>query len=184
MWKQLYDSLEKVEYAECKPVKKTTKAALDRFETRSKVRLPKSYREFMLVFGPGELAQGFRIAAPGYRSLGDTVDLDLMNKEGPRNYFAAGCDVDDPKQVNRMVFFCFTIANEYVGWDPQDTTDVRKREYGIYVLWRDDLYTTRVARTFPEFIEKVVMGKAISRLRIKYDKDSLKRFTPAQIVGY
>ncbi len=66
MWQQLYNSLKIVLRRGYERLPPPDAAALDRFEREHGHPLPASYREFIQVFGAGELGGFFRIKAPGY----------------------------------------------------------------------------------------------------------------------
>jgi hypothetical protein len=73
-WRSFYHTLAIVPgYGE--PVPKPTEAHLDQFEGQSGLRLPRSYRDYIIIFGPGELFADWKIAAPGYAGLADRWDL-------------------------------------------------------------------------------------------------------------
>ncbi len=38
--------------------------------------------------------------------------------------------------TRRLLLFCKTTLNDYVGWEPEDVTDQTTHEYGIYLLGR------------------------------------------------
>lgn len=78
-----------------------------------------------------------------------------------------------------MIFFCETISQDYIGWDPQDVTDEKDSEYGIYVFWRDDHTTKKLASSFQEFIEKIALGPGMRRLHQSYQKEYTTFFVPA-----
>ena len=77
MWKRLYKKLEIVVPEGYRPVAKPSRRDLDAFEKQFGFKLPRSYREFMEVFGPGTLADYFRIDDPA-NSKGS------LRKEGGR----------------------------------------------------------------------------------------------------
>jgi hypothetical protein len=62
-WKRLYDSLE-IEIAPGTPKGvRPTPATISEYESATGFKLPLDYREFIQVFGPGELGRVFRIKA-------------------------------------------------------------------------------------------------------------------------
>jgi hypothetical protein len=137
-------------------------ASLDEYEAATGSRLPESYRQFILRFGPGELAEKFTIAAPGYSEhrSSQRIDLAVMNRrfqDLPDDFFASGWD--DPRQARRLILFCErTGGADYCGWDPEDVRDPAAPEYGIYALWHGDRRVMNVAGSFHEFIEDYLFG--------------------------
>jgi hypothetical protein len=79
MWEELYRRLKIIDTRGYRPVPKPTTDTLDRFETQTGLPLPRSYRHFAAVFGPGELAEFARLCAPGYPG-DDTLDLYDRNR--------------------------------------------------------------------------------------------------------
>ncbi len=64
-WQQLYSSLELVAPTYGLPFPKPTEDSLDEFESSAHFRLPRSYREFIKVFGPGMFGGYIGIRGPG-----------------------------------------------------------------------------------------------------------------------
>src|SRR5262245_52672134 len=120
-WSSLYRSLQIKEYPGRRRIRQPTDLDLDKFESSTRFKLPVSYREFIKVFGPGTLGVFFRIAAPGYSSEGDPIDLAAFNSsfkgtnphDKSRWRRAYG---DDAARVERMVMFALTDAVETIGW--------------------------------------------------------------------
>jgi hypothetical protein len=73
-WQTLYDAISKT-YPNYRYVRKPSIQDLDEFEASTGCPLPRSYREFIEVFGPSELGQRFRIHAPGYARPNHEWDL-------------------------------------------------------------------------------------------------------------
>lgn len=129
---------------------------LDRFERESGFKLPDSYREFVMTFGPGCLDPGFYFYSPGFPS-DQSVDLAARNPssqsqkpEGPFGDFIRFCISDD---------FHGSWA-----WKPEDVTDPGTHEYGIYLLGADGYDGPhKVASTFHEFVMSYVLGGGFHR---------------------
>src|SRR5689334_13955435 len=137
-------------------VPKPGPSALDAYEAATGFRLPESYRQFVLAFGPGELAGMFTIAAPGYADHPDEdIDLGRMTRRFRR---VAGFDRrtdedlatwhDDPVWARRLVLFAKDIGPDYYGWDPEDVRDAGAHEYGIYALMHSDPRVLFLAGSF------------------------------------
>ncbi len=120
-------------------------------------KLPQSYRNFILVWGPGEFGTCVRITAPGYSDCGDTIDLKLMHSDfeeirRDETLWLDGCD--DPELFRRLVVFGNNAATgDKYCWDPADVREPEENEYAIYELIHGYLRTPMfVAGSFREFI--------------------------------
>jgi hypothetical protein len=171
-WKKLYSTLRIKKPGEggMRPIprrrflNKPTVDDLETFETKYGLKLPTSYRHYALVFGAGVISGRFEIAVPGYGPRRTQQDLMAMNTHG---YFAKlqkWDGLDNPKQINRMLVFCETLGQDYIGWDPTDVTETRNHEYGIYVLLRLSVSAKKIAATFDEFINKIVLGSGTRKV--------------------
>ena len=116
-------------------------AALDDYETRSGIRLPASYREFLHRFGPGELSGYFRISSPIPPQLrgrvADAFDIDALREmlDDPEGYWATEIA---PTLTRRLVLFAETIGGDWLLWDVGDVRDPARSEYGVYGFARGD----------------------------------------------
>ncbi len=168
-WQELYDSI-KIIPADGKPFAELPDSkTLDEFESSYDVKLPVAYREFIQVFGPGELGQEFRIYAPGFitcERLKRNFDL------GTFQDFTASLSTDSislkyhegyNEQIARMVFFATSGDGEIIGWDVHDVRDEEKHEYGIYILLRGRGKPELFAKTFKEFIDYDCFGDGYYR---------------------
>jgi len=123
------------------------------------VPLPASYRDFVQVFGPGEIAGYFIVFAPGYpnRRSGSLTHFIDVNR-GKEIHEALIEVYDDEEFINRMLPFGSTIGGDLIVWDPDDVRDKRKQEYGVYILPDDQTKIVYLASSFQEFVEKVCLG--------------------------
>jgi hypothetical protein len=192
-WNLFYQSLAlpnlgpNVEFAVPKP----SDAWLDEYETTMSFRLPQAYREYIKVFGPGELGGHFQILGPQYRLVGRGKDTETFNQRSDLDAYteyrrknAYGKEVakgiySDPARINRLIFFAFdTCLGDDVGWDPEEVRDAASNEYGIYVVERDEHECARpFADSFTEFITERVL-KCISGEEVE------RRFVPATFRPY
>ena len=122
------------------------------------VKLPASYRSFVKVFGAGQLADDFRICAPGYpASTG--YDLQRFNEQERGRFSVGDCQLfPDPERVQRLIYFCSTETSEVIGWDPQDARQRKQHEYGIYEVALGPSILL-LATSFAEFIQKVCLSE-------------------------
>lgn len=164
-WKSLYETIEVRTEPDCTIAPKPTEQQLDQFELVADFKLPKSYRDFIRVFGAGELACEYKIMAPGYLnptgSQGVPVyDLQSFN-DSTKNQFDTTflSFFSDPEKIQRLVYFCATGTGNIIGWDPQDIREARQYDYGIYELGRSETLEF-LADSFRAFIEEVCLSEA------------------------
>lgn len=118
----------------------TPEAQLDAFEEHSGLRLPKSYRSYCSVFGPGQLADWYLIATPGFvanpASLIGFYDLEATNQT-----FHDGLDWREyssaPEQFERALIFASDGTGAVFFWDPAEVTSKAGHEYAVYATFRD-----------------------------------------------
>jgi len=175
MWLPLYDELtHNALRLMGRPVlcdhRRPTALDLDRFEAERGLKLPRSYRNYAVIFGPGLLARYFDIAVPGCRERAKRYDLALLDANSPSHYpvdLSEEIHPGDSAQIRRMLFFCETVGAESIGWDTTELTDKTEQEYEIYLLPRIG-ELVRIANSFPEFINDIGWGvncQLTSRLR-------------------
>jgi hypothetical protein len=139
---------------------KPTDEALDRFEQERGFHLPLSYRAFVKVLGPGVLACEYQIAVPGDPNREGGLDLRELNRDLKEGLDEGFLELyDTAEQVSRLVFFCETYR-AWVGWDPAEVSDAQRREYGVYAWGGRDGTLTKLADSFPQFVEEVCLGPA------------------------
>jgi hypothetical protein len=166
-------------------VQKPEEGELDAFECEINSPLPPSYREFILMFGPGELAQEFMIFAPicpGNKHF----DMRKFN-----NHFRQAfdkCEVlqnsyKEPQLIRRLVFFGRNIGNDYFGWDPEETAKKANPEYQIHFLQHLAESTRIIAASFEKFILEICLGNKYYSIYSATGDRSLegprRSFTPA-----
>jgi hypothetical protein len=169
-WAELFESVEHIP-PDGDEVPKPTDEVLDRYEHETSFRFPKSYREFIKVFGPGELGEEYVIRAPGYfrpekspkeERFNLRTDLGRFNQrireqqiknDTVKRHFAG-----DALRVSRLVYFAETSIGELIGWDPLDTRDADLAEYGIYILLRESDHLALFSENFTDLINEVFFG--------------------------
>lgn len=143
-------------------IPRPTKNDLDHFEGKAGFRLPRSYREFVMSFGAGDLARTFKITGPGAKV--QAYDLLHFHRECSRlgtddaslAYFS---EVDRPR-ARRIVWFSLNDTRaDYIGWDPLDVTDEKCHECGIYILPHSEPLIERIAASFAEFVEEFCLSR-------------------------
>jgi uncharacterized protein (TIGR02996 family) len=171
-WQEFYDSLLVRPYGWHQTVPKPTVSQLDEFEAATGFRLPRSYREYILVFGPGQLLTDWDIAAPGY---GGSWSYDLQTMHENLSYRHPRTDEQYP--VDRWRYFCAAYKDRYC-WDPAEVTDPDAHEYAVYHIVEDGR-VMRFADSFRGFVESI----ALDMLTLPgWDEDDLGsplRFWPA-----
>jgi hypothetical protein len=129
--------------------------ALNGYERRTGFKLPRSYRQFVRLFGPCRMGYA-DVACPGYPAYGVEVDLDLMNEHYRSLYGKVreesyrGLDHGDFARFRRLVIFG-NFDSDWWGWDPLEPTDPGAHEYAVWKAAR--LRERREADTFRGFVE-------------------------------
>lgn len=153
-WCEFYDSLViKPMYGE--PIPKPTVAQLDQFEAETGFRLPRGYREYILVFGPGKLFSDWDIAAPGYGASW-RWDLHAMHENmRPEEQWIGRHPMEHRDRVRRCRYFCSKYKDAF-GWDPAEVCDSAAAEYAVYRIIEDGR-VVRVADSFRAFVEDAAL---------------------------
>jgi hypothetical protein len=156
-WQEFYDSLSH-RHGYGAPVPKPTVEQLDRFEAESGFRLPRSYRDFILVFGPGEFSVGLRIAAPGYGYVPHPPGVDLLVTSQSYGWseedVAQGpVSMEQKAHLLRLFYFGLEDERQWLGWDPKDMQAPEESEYGIYRVEALGFGTELIAKSFRELVE-------------------------------
>lgn len=175
MWLEYRKSIKELAPAFAVSVHSPTDSALDAYETRSRFRLPLSFRSFVKLFGPGQLAFDFSIRAPGYvksaeeclsNSAYPLVDIDCFNRdlrgEGPLRPDVLGEYTDPDGRIGRLIFFADNTAGDLVGWDPQELIDAEAVESAIYMVLGEEMSLRFVANSFFQFIDTICYEKPSS----------------------
>jgi hypothetical protein len=155
-WEVLYSSLSITKWSGRPFLPKPTKEDLDAFEQEWEIKLPKSFREYAPIFGSGTLGRRFDIATPGYGRRA-RHDIAAMNRSKCIKQLRKWEELELPDQLERAIFFCETVGQDYIFFDPADITDRRNHEYGIYALLRLEKKAKKIAESFKEFIETIVL---------------------------
>jgi len=148
-----------------------TDASLDAFEKHAKIKLPRSYREFVKVFGPCALGgRGVMIAAPQRkRDKRSWIDLytlaDDMHGICSARPIGGGVPVVEPERARRLVFFASDGMAKSFGWDPAEVSDASNHEYAVYSRYSDYEPYTRLASSFEEFVLSFCLGEEVKRWR-------------------
>ncbi len=137
------------------PVPKAIPAQLDAFEAQTGFRLPRSYREFLLVFGPGEFSVSLLIAAPGYEYAG-RIDLLATSRSygwDEQEIAVSNAPPEQKAHLRRLFYFGLENERQWLGWDPADIRDAAASEYGIYRVEALGFGTELVATSFQQLVE-------------------------------
>jgi hypothetical protein len=150
--------------------------ALDTFERKRRVKLPRSYRTYCEVFGAGEFGREFQIAVPRRKGLLTAYSLDELDV-GAHNidYHEYA---KDPAEYERGIVFATDIANSYHFFDPSEVTDRNHHEYAVYTLFRD-YKVQRMAENFWEFVTDCCLGK--KRRKLISGSHATSLFMPADL---
>lgn len=178
-WQAFRDSLEIEVPARQKAVERPDEPVFDALEVSSGFRLPASYREFIRVFGPGELGEGFLVKAPGLSQTDPHCDLQCFTE---RTREAVVGNYPGNSRLARMWYFCKTTGGDLIGWDPDEVSDVSRREYRIYIKVHERSTAEPLCENFDEFVGDVCFGTVLDRI-LGIDPDLsrtfVRRFRPA-----
>jgi hypothetical protein len=166
-WKSLYEDLDILDNPRLVPISKPTPKDILSFESTTGLLLPASYKEFILVFGPGTLAKEFQILSPKCKA--SSYDLLTVNQERfsqvPDPEEAVWSPFPTDELLQRFVTFCTTaLGNHRFGWDPETITDSTLMEYAVYFHPRLERQAKKVADSFGDFIENLCLGDDFFRI--------------------
>ena len=166
-WQELYKNLEiiKEQYPGYSAVPKPSANDLVEFESLAKIALPKSYKDFAMVFGAGELAGFYRIATP--LPIPDDYELGRFNKNlhgEPDERLLAG--YGSAEYQERFYFFCSSGGGTFFGWKTDVVTIVSANEYPIYEF-HEPPNARKVSESFDQFIAKYIL-----------ESDARRKWTP------
>lgn len=145
-----------------------TDANLNQFEKEAGIKLPRSYRKYIQVFGSGAFGLD-SIRAPNTRHKREFC---IYDAEGDLAF--EYIDEDCAKLLGGLLTFGRNWSAGNYCWDPRDVRHNKFLEYGIY--YKDDndpSLISEVAGTFPEFVYEVLIMQA--RLD---DNDDADVFSP------
>ena len=140
-------SIERLEY---------TSEMLSEYEQLLGIKFPNSYKEFILVFGVGELAY-HRIYGP----VSDPTRKDMDIAEEDRLIHGKREDellseYGTFEEMEKFVFFSSSTRGDFYGWLTTEFTDKAKFEYRIYEFRRSPPIRP-VADSFEQFIDDIVL---------------------------
>jgi hypothetical protein len=164
-WKKLLDIVQV--QGQLDPVSEKQLAA---FEAANKIKLPRSYREFCKVFGPGDLQCRIwiHLTTPGRdTSAGRTVEglwnvsTEVLNREiWSTSLFEVDEYCSQPELVRKGLFFARDIYTHLYFWKKDEITSKSMNELAVYVIYREwDIY--RLADSFESFIFDICLDKGI-----------------------
>ena len=140
-WQKFYDSLDigimGGSISRAIGIWRPTENDIREFESTYKILLPKSYRDFVLVFGAGQLAKDVEIAAPGYPDQRSIYNLAFRNSCRENEETLLYWPDDERNRLRRFVYFGRYAEQSDVAWDPEDVRNKRAHEYGIWEQRRD-----------------------------------------------
>lgn len=144
---------------------------LDAFEAAAGLALPRSYREFVKIFGACEIgSKGINIARPRRKRMPNSR-YDLASRaERMHDIVEAFCRSSDstgrvvhPERSLRMVFFGDNQLGDTFGWDPEDISDAAAHEYAVYSRHIETEPYPRVAFSFQDFVLGYCLGDDLKR---------------------
>ena len=156
-WKRLLKGIEVDTQAYGSKLRPVAPKHLDAYEKRIGLKLPRSYRSFCEVFGPGEFAEQFKVAVPGYRGSAKAFsveDLDSCARDGDEFKIYS----KNPEQHARGIYFCIDLAGTSHFFDPAEVTDARNHEYAVWTVSRYYDRLRRRADKFWQFVTEFYLG--------------------------
>lgn len=180
-WRLLYRKLTKdspADYQPLHPGAAKFKAAVSDFEREIGYKLPRSYKTFAEVFGPGEIGGFFRIWIPG----GEYNDLATEYRD-VHGAFQQESASEHDKRNARFLLFGSTIGGDIVGWDPKDLTDAKEPEYRVYFIERHK-EGVPVAASFPEFVQNICLANNLYKFCGWKKPSDEKHWPPYEFLPY
>jgi hypothetical protein len=171
MWENLYKSLKVQKLSKGYVRKRVPEDSIAAFQKAHGIQLPAAYLDFLQVLGPGYIADYFNIYAPG----GDLEEKMARYKKNQKNLRDA---FENAASLPRLVVFSDTLGGDLIAWDPQDISDLSASEYGIYALPRNDDKISKIAKTFPDFINSVCFGSGFDAISGGSGAERPREFEP------
>jgi len=169
-WTEFAKTIKIIRREDWKYLPPTPLEDLERFEREWDIPLPESYKAFLRVFGPGELAEVFQIMSPYCPEK--HMDLVGINSNN-RQYMLQNPEyIDDStpestaqlKRALRITQSFYT--HEIYVFDPLDISDISGNEYAVYYApGFPSEPLVRVADCFTEFIEEYCLGDRYEQIR-------------------
>lgn len=178
-WQELLARLEIIGVPDSVSVPKSTSQTFIDFESMSRYRLPESYKSFMHVIGPGEIAEDYRIRGPGFALPGKSIDIVTFNEQVDLSYFNERIRQKDrpvnetvvnryfpadAERILRLIYFATNANGELVGWDPLDIRDEQKMEYGVYIKIQEFNCLSLLSDSFSAFVHEVCLGRGYQKI--------------------
>ena len=135
---------------------------LDDFEVANDIKLPKAYRGYCQVFGPGRLngVVSLKISVPGNPAWNSDLDLLTLNRNCHRLDHA---EIDeycsDPPVWKNALFFGDDCGHLYF-WNKSEMSSDDSDCIPVYLAERD-LTIHRVASSFASFVCEICLDRGI-----------------------
>ncbi|QJW92535.1 hypothetical protein FTUN_0031 [Frigoriglobus tundricola] len=130
----------------------------------------KAYRNYVTVFGAGELSFEYDIPAPGYSS---SPEWDLLQfcKRVAAYFESVADDYENSDLVSRLLYFASSKGKLTFGWDTNDVRSQEDKEYAIYQVSNTE-DPVLIATSFSEFIRSVCLASPAA-------DEEMRAFCPA-----
>jgi hypothetical protein len=171
-WERLYAQLAAHYDPSEKTVPKPAPSDLVAFEKQFCITLPNRYKQFILVFGAGELnvvaGEEDNALVNTFRFLSSNCPDGSYDMIAFNAAFQVRCQkdpvflsrLDNPNLISRLVFFATNDSGDYFGWDPEERSSSRPLEYSIHWWPRGNYATEFLSPSFLDFMDRICKGDA------------------------
>ena len=132
---------------------------LDEYERMNGIRLPTSYREYCIVFGPGDFeGHGqFKMSVPGYSGICEWYSLDRLNRLTKAD-FNFQKSIATSERFREGLLFCVDEDGAFYFFDLKEATELPPGcEYAVYSIGRDYVIR-RMSNDFWQFVREQCLG--------------------------
>jgi hypothetical protein len=180
-WRRLYDSIEVVPDPKHVCIPPVTEADLEAVESALAFRLPKSYRAFMMQFGPGDLVGHWLLPLIPKQTRPRETIIEVSNQY--RQVMQRDPPEELPDSTWHSGVVCFASCGPHMSvWNSTDKTS-KGCEPRVYDLcWEEQKEPVVVADSFWKYVAFVEEGSRHSWNPFRHGEGGLY-FRPATLVG-
>jgi hypothetical protein len=153
-WEEVYNRIHLYHSPDWIRVPRPSDAELDRVEAQLGSRLPRSYREFLKRFGPGELAHRLRLTPI---SVTNRPNFTLVEETVENRTFFSTRKAKNKDWLERVVYYGCNAGGDFYAWDPNELVNSTDGECPVYWLpCHDEDDPQAQAGSFFEFVRVVL----------------------------